>query len=226
LTCFCSNAGVGPPTGGVEVPDDGWQTHWNIHVMAHVWAARALAPVMVRRGEGYLLSTASAAGLLMAPGAVPYTVTKHAALALAESLAVLYHGSGVRFSGLCPALVETPLVAGEGDAMGRFVRAASPALDPATVADMVAEGIRQERFLIITHPETADGAVLRATDADAYLEVMSGLWSAAGGPLSSRSFSMSSARTFRATAHACERRKPAAWVELPITREVELGVRG
>jgi NAD(P)-dependent dehydrogenase (short-subunit alcohol dehydrogenase family) len=92
---FCSNAGVGPPTGGVEVPDDGWQTHWNIHVMAHVWAARALAPAMARRGEGYLLSTASAAGLLMAPGAVPYTVTKQAALALAESLAVLYHGNGV-----------------------------------------------------------------------------------------------------------------------------------
>jgi short-subunit dehydrogenase len=80
---------------------------------------------MVRRGEGYLLSTASAAGLLMAPGAIPYTVTKHAALALAESLAVLYHGSGVRFSCLCPALVETPLVAGEGDAVGRFVRAAT-----------------------------------------------------------------------------------------------------
>jgi NAD(P)-dependent dehydrogenase (short-subunit alcohol dehydrogenase family) len=181
IDLFCSNAGVGRPSGGVEVPDDGWQTHWNIHVMAHVWAARALAPVMVRRGEGYLLSTASAAGILMAPGAIPYTVTKHAALALAESLAVLYHGSGVRFSCLCPALVETPLVAGEGDAVGRFVRAASPALDPATVADIVVEGIRNERFLIMTHPETADAAVLRATDADAYLDVMSGLWSAVGG---------------------------------------------
>lgn len=76
---------------------------------------------------------------------------------------------------------ETPLVAGEGDAVGRFVRAASPALDPATVADMVVEGIRNERFLIMTHPETADAAVLLATDANAYLEVMSGLWSAAGG---------------------------------------------
>jgi NAD(P)-dependent dehydrogenase (short-subunit alcohol dehydrogenase family) len=181
IDLFCSNAGVGRPSGGVEVPDDGWQTHWNIHVMAHVWAARALAPVMVRRGEGYLLSTASAAGLLMAPGAIPYTVTKHAALALAESLAVLYHGSGVRFSCLCPALVETPLVAGEGDAVGRFVRAASPALDPAMVADIVVEGIRNERFLIMTHPETGDAAVLRATDADAYLEAMSGLWSAVGG---------------------------------------------
>jgi hypothetical protein len=91
---------------------------------------------------------------------------------------------------------------------------------------MVVEGIRKERFLIMTHPATADAAVLRATDANAYLEVMSGLWSAVGGPLSSRSFSMSWARTFRARAHACEPRKPAAWVELPIMREVELGVRG
>jgi NAD(P)-dependent dehydrogenase (short-subunit alcohol dehydrogenase family) len=181
IDLFCSNAGVGRPSGGVEVPDDGWQTHWNIHVMAHVWAARALAPAMVRRGEGYLLSTASAAGLLMAPGAIPYTVTKHAALALAESLAVLYHGSGVRFSCLCPALVETPLVADEGDAVGRFVRAASPALDPAAVADIVVEGIRDERFLIMTHSGTADAAVLRATDVDAYLQAMSGMWSAVGG---------------------------------------------
>ena len=183
IDLFCSNAGVGPPLGGVEVPDDGWQTHWNIHVMAHVWAARALVPAMARRGGGYLLSTASAAGLAMAPGAVPYTVTKHAALALAESLAVLYHSKGVRFSCLCPALVETPLVAGEGDAVGRAVRAASPGLDPATVADIVVEGLRQERFLIMTHPETVEAAVLRATDAAAYLEAMSGLWSAVEGSI-------------------------------------------
>lgn len=181
IDLFCSNAGIGPPVGGVEVPDDGWQTHWNIHVMAHVWAARALVPAMAGRGEGYLLSTASAAGLVMAPGAVPYTVTKHAALALAESLAVLYRGSGVRFSCLCPALVETPLVADESDAVGRVVRAASPALDPAAVADAVVEGVRQERFLILTHPETTQAAVLRATDAGAYLEAMSALWSSVGG---------------------------------------------
>jgi NAD(P)-dependent dehydrogenase (short-subunit alcohol dehydrogenase family) len=182
INLFCSNAGVGPPIGGFEVPDDGWQTHWNIHVMAHVWAARALVPAMARRGEGYLLSTASAAGLVMAPGAVPYTVTKHAALALAESLAVLYHGSGVRFSCLCPALVETPLVAAvDGDPVGRAVRAADPGLHPATVADIVVEGVRQERFLILTHPVTAQGATLRATDSEAYLEAMSALWSSVGG---------------------------------------------
>jgi NAD(P)-dependent dehydrogenase (short-subunit alcohol dehydrogenase family) len=179
---FCSNAGFVPPVGGFDVPDEGWLRHWNVHVMAHVWAARALVPAMVARGHGYLLNTASAAGLLMSPGAVPYTVTKHAALALAESLAVLYRGSGVRFSCLCPALVETPLVSEvDDDAVGRAVRAAGAALEPATVADIVVEGLRKEDFLILTHPENRDGAILRATDPDAYLDAMSGLWSAVGG---------------------------------------------
>ncbi|NUP51101.1 MAG: SDR family oxidoreductase [Catenulispora sp.] len=179
---FCSNAGIVPPIGGFDAPDQGWRQHWDIHVMAHMWAARALVPAMAARGEGYLLSVASAAGLLMSPGAVPYTVTKHAALALAESLAVLYRDSGVRFSCVCPALVETPLVAGaEDSAVGRAVRAAGPALQPAEVADIVLEGIRKEEFLILTHPEVRDAAVLRATDPQAYLDVMSGLWSAVGG---------------------------------------------
>jgi NAD(P)-dependent dehydrogenase (short-subunit alcohol dehydrogenase family) len=182
IDLFCSNAGIAPPVGGVEVPDEGWQKHWNIHVMAHVWAARALAPAMVERGEGYLLNTASAAGLLMSPGAVPYTVTKHAALALAESLAVLYRGTGLRISCLCPARVETPLVDAVGDlAAGRAVRAAGVAVPAATVADVVVEGIREERFLILTHPGNRDAAVRRASDPEAYLDAMAGLWSAVGG---------------------------------------------
>ncbi|GHA78276.1 MULTISPECIES: SDR family oxidoreductase [Streptomyces] len=182
IDVFVSNAGIVPPLGGFEVPDEGWLQHWNIHVMAHVWAARALVPAMAARGEGYLLNTASAAGLLMSPGAVPYTVTKHAAVALAESLAVLYKDSGVRFSCLCPALVETPLVAGvDHDAVGRAVRAAGSALAPATVADIVVEGLRREDFLILTHPEVRDAAALRVTDPGAYLDAMSGLWAAVGG---------------------------------------------
>lgn len=182
IDLFCSNAGIVPPVGGIDVPEDGWRKHWDIHVMAHVWAARALVPAMAERGEGYLLSTASAAGLAMSPGAVPYTVTKHAALALAESLAVLYRGTGVRFSCLCPALVETPLVTQvDDDAVGRAVRAAGAALQPAAVAEIVVEGLRNEQFLILTHPENKDAAVLRASDPDAYLDAMAGLWSAVGG---------------------------------------------
>src|SRR5438067_373315 len=91
------------PTAGPEAPDRQWQKLWDVHVMAHVWAARALVPGMGERGEGYLLSTASAAGLLMSPGAVPYTVTKHAALSLAENLLVLYGDAGIRVCACAPS---------------------------------------------------------------------------------------------------------------------------
>ena len=102
VDAYCSNAGVGLPYGGAEVPDEDWMRHWNLHVMSHVWGVRALIPGMVERGDGYLLNIASMAGLLMTMGAVPYTATKHAAIALAESLSVLHAGTGVRFSCLCP----------------------------------------------------------------------------------------------------------------------------
>ncbi|GAA4567798.1 SDR family oxidoreductase [Planotetraspora kaengkrachanensis] len=178
---FCSNAGQAHPLGGLDTDDEGWTRQWNVHVMAHLWAARALVPAMVRRGGGYLLSTISAVGLLMVPGALPYTVTKHAALALAEQLAVLYRGSGVRFSCLCPALVETPLIEGVGDgAVGRFLRLNGPPMDPAEVADIVVEGLREERFLIFTHPETAPAVRLRAADPERYLDAVAAIWAAAG----------------------------------------------
>ncbi|GAA5025935.1 SDR family oxidoreductase [Actinopolymorpha pittospori] len=182
IDLFCSNAGIVSPVGGLDVPDDDWHRHWNIHVMAHLWAARALVPAMVERRDGYLLNTASAAGLLMLPGAVPYTVSKHAAVALAESLAVLYRGTGVRFSCLCPEVVETPLVSGvDRDPVGRFLRTTGRVLAPADVAETVVEGLRDERFLILTHPGSREKAVLRANDADAYLDAVAGLWAAAGG---------------------------------------------
>ncbi|MDH2427293.1 SDR family NAD(P)-dependent oxidoreductase [Sphaerisporangium sp. TRM90804] len=182
IDLFCSNAGSAQPTGGVAVPDEAWQRLWNVHVMAHIWAARALVPAMVERGDGYLLNTASAAALLMTPGAVPYTVTKHAALALAESLAVLYRGTGVRFSCLCPGLVDTPLLDRvEDPAVDRAVRMASVPVAPADVAEIVVRGLREERFLILTHPETTDAALARARDPESYLGFMADLWTAAGG---------------------------------------------
>lgn len=179
---FCSNAGIVQPVGGPDVPDEGWLKHWNLHVMSHVWAARALMPGMAERGSGYLLNTASAAGLLMLTGALPYTVTKHAAVALAESLAVLYSGTGVNFSCLCPTMVGTPLVEDGADTpVGRALRAPAQEVSPATVAEAVVEGLREERFLILTDPRSAELATLRATDPGAYLERMAGLWSAVGG---------------------------------------------
>lgn len=182
IDLFCSNAGTASPVGGFDVADDDWYRQWKIHVMAHLWAARALVPAMAARGEGYLLNTASVAGLLMLPGAVPYTVTKHAAVALAESLAVLYRGSGVRFSCLCPSAVETPLVREvDGDPVGRFLRGAGRVRDPAEVAEAVVEGLRQERFLILTDPNSMAKVVLRVTDPDTYLDATARRWSAVGG---------------------------------------------
>ncbi|WP_204075009.1 SDR family oxidoreductase [Planotetraspora phitsanulokensis] len=183
IDLFCSNAGLAHPLGGIDADDEGWTRQWNVHVMAHLWAARALVPAMLRRGGGYLLSTSSAVGLLMVPGALPYTVTKHAALALAEQLAVLYRGTGVRFSCLCPALVETPMIEGVGEgAVGRFLRLEGPPMEPAEVADVVVEGLREERFLIFTHPQTAAAVRGRATDPEGYLDAVAAIWAAANAP--------------------------------------------
>src|SRR5437660_1745371 len=110
IDLFCSNAGVPGPGGGPEAPDEQWQRTWEINVMAHVWAARALLPEMLERGEGYLLSTASAAGLLTQVGALAYSVTKHAAVAVAEWLAITYGDAGVKVSCLCPQGVRTPML--------------------------------------------------------------------------------------------------------------------
>ena len=111
IDLFCSNAGIGIH-GGVEVSDKAWQKIWDINVMAHVWAARACLPHMIERGEGYLLNTSSAAGLLNQIGSAPYGVTKHAAVGLAEWLAISHGHQGIRVSVLCPQAVRTPMTAG------------------------------------------------------------------------------------------------------------------
>jgi NAD(P)-dependent dehydrogenase (short-subunit alcohol dehydrogenase family) len=181
VDAYVSNAGVVRPIGGPEIGDAGWQRHWDVHVMSHVWATRALLPDMLERNEGYLVNTASAAGLLMCPGAVAYTATKHAAVALAESFAVMYGHTGVRFSCVCPALVDTPMVADVAEeAAGRAARIASREMDVATAADLVLDGLRAERFMILTHPdETAAVMRLRATDPDGYVASMRDIWHAA-----------------------------------------------
>src|SRR3954447_26615216 len=111
IDLFASNAGIAI-FGGEEVPDDGWDQIWHVNVMAHIYAARHVLPSMLARGEGYLLNTASAAGLLTNLGAAPYAVTKHAAVALAEWLAITHGDAGIKVSCLCPQGVNTPMLMG------------------------------------------------------------------------------------------------------------------
>ena len=178
IDVWCSNAGISGPTAGPEAPDEVWQTLWDVHVMSHVWAARALVPGMIERGEGYLFNTASAAGLLMSPGAVPYTVTKHAAVSLAENLSVLYGDAGIRVSCLCPQLVATGMTANlEHSRAGRAVlEGAGRCLQPEDVAECVVEAMREERFLITPHEEALKASRNRAADHERWLDHMRDRW--------------------------------------------------
>jgi NAD(P)-dependent dehydrogenase (short-subunit alcohol dehydrogenase family) len=174
IDLFFSNAGVPGPGGGpVEVPVDAWQPTWEVNVLAHVWAARALLPGMLERGDGYLLNTASAAGLLTHVAALPYSVTKHAAVALAEWLSINYRDAGVKVSCLCPQAVRTPMMmATVEDESGASVLASGAMIEPGDVADVVVEAIRDERFLILPHPEVADYMAVKATQPERWLAGM------------------------------------------------------
>ncbi|HZS39997.1 MAG TPA: SDR family oxidoreductase [Polyangia bacterium] len=172
IDLFCSNAGISV-SGGVEAPDEEWRRIFDVNVMAHVWAARALLPDMLARGSGYLLNTASAAGLLSMVGAAPYAVTKHAAVALAEWLAMTYGDRGVRVSCLCPLYVNTELLRGAlSDAAGASIRATGTVIEPEQVADAVVAGLDAERFLILPHPEVATYFQRKAGDYDRWLGSM------------------------------------------------------
>jgi NAD(P)-dependent dehydrogenase (short-subunit alcohol dehydrogenase family) len=166
---FCSNAGIGL-NGGPEVSNSDWERIWQINVMAHVYAARAVLPDMLKRGQGYLLNTASAAGLLTQIGSAPYSVTKHAAVAFAEWLAVTYGDAGIRVSCLCPQGVRTNMLREAEESGSGFL--IEGALDPEEVAEMVIGGLRLERFLILPHPEVAEYLRRKAGDYDRWLRGM------------------------------------------------------
>jgi NAD(P)-dependent dehydrogenase (short-subunit alcohol dehydrogenase family) len=162
---FCSNAGIFV-MGGVEAPNEGWESIWQINVMAHVYAARAVLPSMIERGEGYLLNTASAAGLLSQIGSAPYSVTKHAAVALAESISIAHGEQGIKVSVLCPQAVRTGMTAGTE---GGGVAGVDGMLEPEAVADVVVEGLADERFLILPHPTVQTYAERKINDYDRWL---------------------------------------------------------
>lgn len=169
IDLFCSNAGI--ETGGTEnAPDDDWQRIWQVNVLAHVYAARAVLPSMLARGAGYLVNTASAAGLLTQITSAPYTTTKFAAVGFAEWLAINYADQGIKVSCLCPLGVNTNMIHSVDDPMAVFLR--NGALEPETVAQCVLTAVAEERFLILPHAEVAEYVQRKAGDHERWLKGM------------------------------------------------------
>ncbi|MFF7654174.1 SDR family oxidoreductase [Streptomyces sp. NPDC007983] len=166
---FCANAGVGHG-GGPEADEELWAESWDVNVMAHVRAARALLPDWLERGEGRFVSTVSAAGMLTMVGSAPYSVSKHAALAFAEWLSATYRHRGVQVHAVCPQGVRTNMLGDSGSA-GDLVLVPT-AIEPEEVADATLKGIAENRFLILPHPEVAGYYATRAADTDRWLRSM------------------------------------------------------
>ncbi len=151
IDLFWSNAGIAIG-GGLDTPTDEWQRAWDVNLMSHVWAARHLVPLMKKRGGGYLLNTASAAGLLNQVGSASYGVTKHAAVGLAEWIAMTHGDDGIKVSVLCPQAVRTEMTRGHED----HVAAIDGMMEPGPVADICLEAIKEETFLILPHASVRD----------------------------------------------------------------------
>ena len=165
---FCSNAGI-TTIGGIDVPNEQWQQLWDVNFMAHLYAARAVVPHMLERGSGYLLQTASAAGVLTEVGSAPYSVTKHAAVSFAEWLSIQYKNSGIGVSCICPLGVRTDMLEGDHPVI-RFLQLS--AIEPEDVAEAAIQGMADERFLILPHPEVAEYFAYKTDDYDRWLRGM------------------------------------------------------
>lgn len=164
IDLFCSNAGAGGPGVLTDAANEVWQKQWELHVMSHLYAARAVLPSMIERGSGYLLNTASAAGLLAALGTGPYTVTKAAAVKLAEFLAITHGDDGIKVSVLCPQGVNTamaPRSLGDGQTDG--------IIEPEQLAQTVVETLREERFYVLPHPEVREYVRRKGEDVDRWI---------------------------------------------------------
>jgi NAD(P)-dependent dehydrogenase (short-subunit alcohol dehydrogenase family) len=187
IDVFFANAGVGTGSG-LDAPDELWERSWAVNVNAHVLAARRLVPAWLERGEGYFVSTASAAGLLSQIGDAPYSVTKHAAVAFSEWLSLTYGDRGLRVSCLCPMGVNTAMLnAGleMEDSQGfgaRVVAATGRVLEPEDVADEVVRAIGEERFLILPHPEVGEFLRRKGDDPGRWLAGMRRLQANLMGP--------------------------------------------
>ena len=174
IDLFCSNAGIGIGKDIFE-SDEVWQTIWEVNTMSHVWAAKHLVPRMIARGGGYLLNTASAAGLLSQIGSATYAVTKHAAVALAEWLSITYGDQGIKVSVLCPQAVRTAMTA-----RGPGVAGVDGMIEPEDAVTAVVETLREEGFLVLPHPEVAEYMQRKTADYDRWLKGMRRLQSLYG----------------------------------------------
>ena len=168
IDVFCANAGIAV-AGGVDSEVEAWQRSWDVNVMSQVHAATAVLPGMLARGEGYLLLTSSAAGLTTSLDSAPYAVTKHASVALAEWLAITYRDRGIRVSCLAPQFVNTPMGRSAGTTPAAAAWVETVMIEPDDVAASVVDGIRDERFLILPHPEVAGYFQNKAADYDRWL---------------------------------------------------------
>jgi len=166
IDIFCSNAGI-LALGGYEVDNDTWQRIWEINVLSHVFAARAVLPGMIRRGGGAFMITASAAGLLSQIGSLPYSVTKHAAVGLAENLSITYGDQGISVFALCPQAVDTEMTR-----QGGGVAAVDGMMKPEKLADAVMEAFRADDFLILPHPEVKTYMQRKSSDYSRWLKGM------------------------------------------------------
>jgi NAD(P)-dependent dehydrogenase (short-subunit alcohol dehydrogenase family) len=183
IDLYCANAGIARG-GGPEAAEDSWADSWQVNVMAHVRAARLLTGPWTERGSGHLICTVSAAGLLSMVGSAPYSVTKHAALAFAEWMALTYAHRGITVQAICPQGVRTGMLpgGGDGDIGGEAEKILGDgAIQPEAVADAVIEGMADGRFLILPHPEVAGMYAGRAADPDRWLRGMSRLHQRASG---------------------------------------------
>ncbi|KRB86729.1 short-chain dehydrogenase [Sphingomonas sp. Root710] len=183
IDLFCSNAGVGEPDtdeqNAASSPDDVWTRAWEVNVMAHVYAARAVIPGMRARGNGYFLNTVSAAGLLSQIGGAAYATTKHAAVGFAESLAITQGDQGIKVSILCPQAVDTAMLR-KGDASSQAENI-DGVLTPDQVADSVIRGLAAEVFLILPHPIVMTYMQRKAADYDRWIQGMRRLRARLGG---------------------------------------------
>jgi len=168
IDLFCSNAGI-MVLGGVEAPNEGWQRIWEINVMAHVYVARAIIPRMIERGGGAMLITASAAGLLSQIGSAPYSVTKHAAVGLAENIDITYGDQGIKVFALCPQAVRSEMTR---DHEGGGVAGVDGLMEPEQLADAVMDGFRSDTFLILPHPEVETYMRRKTSDYGRWLKGM------------------------------------------------------
>lgn len=168
IDILVNNAGVAIG-GGVEMPNQEWERAWQINFMSHVYATRHVLPSMIQRGAGYLIHTASAAGLLTNLGAAPYAVTKHAVVSLAEWLSITHSHQGIRVSCLCPQFVATNMLDEFLDIPGGSQLVGDTAIETSEVGQAVMDAIESESFLILPHPEVEEYFRRKGDDYDRWL---------------------------------------------------------